>query len=151
MGDRISISFSATYNDDNHVVVGSKDNTWKRESAVLSSHWSGMGLVEMALDFIQKLQEIQKNEGITEKDEFNPLDRFEPDNVMINFIRMLPYKSDYDRLSKYGMISSDFRIVKDESDTDNSDNGHYEIDLSECKKGKKPKVLQGNEVVRVLA
>ena len=148
MGDRISISFTHTYNDDQHIVVGGKDNTFKSESAILSSHWQGIRLVEMALDFVETLQKKLQEEKC---DEFNPLDRLEPDNVMINFIRMIPHESDYDKLSKYGMISSDFRIVKDESDTDNSDNGHYEIDLSECKKGKKPKVLQGNEVVRVLA
>ena len=149
MGDRISISFTHTYNDDQHIVVGGKDNTFKSESAILSSHWQGIRLVEMALDFVETLQKKLQEEKC---DGFNPLDRLEPDNVMINFIRMIPSDKDseYDKMAKYGMISSDYRIVKDESDTDNSDNGHYEIDLSECNKGGKPKVLNYGEVVKIL-
>ena len=136
MGDRISISFSVTHN------LNSNGQSWKQESATLSSHWQGTNLIKMALDFVENLQDAQASE---QTNGFNPLDRLEPDIVMLNFIRMIPSDTEYDKMGSYGMISSDYRIVKDESHTDNSDNGHYEIDLTDClKENGKPTVLQGN-------
>lgn len=153
MGDRISVSFSltTTYEGGNKALKSS----WKQESAVLSSHWQGIRLVEMALNFVDTLQKKLKEEKSKEGklNMMNPLDRFEPDSVMFNFIRMIPSDKDdkYDKFAKYGLISSDLRIVKSEDDTDNSDNGHYEIDLSNCLLNKKPKVFCYGEEVRVLA
>ena len=146
MGDRISVSFSltTTYEGGNKA-----PQSWKQESAILSSHWQGIRLVEMALSFVDTLQKKLQEEKC---DGFNPLDRFEPDSVMFNLIRSIPSskEDDYDKMAKYGLISSDFRIVKSEDNTDNSDNGHYEIDLSNCPKNKKPKVFCYGEEVRVL-
>ena len=152
MGDRISVSFSITHTYEG----GNKalQSSWKQESAILSSHWQGIRLVEMALSFVDTLQEkLQEIKSKGKVNMMNPLDRFEPDSVMFNFIRSIPSDKDdsYDKFAKYGLISSDFRIVKSEDDTDNSDNGHYEIDLSNCLENKKPKVFCYGEEVRVLA
>jgi|GEM_PF-1579171 len=165
MGDRISISFSKT-----EVLANSSErHTW--ESGVLFSHWSGRHFIDLALNFVEVLQDEKKK---LEHNISDPLFRFEPDRIMFNFIRFIPIpQSDYgnitleyknvDRLDigiqtltklpdKVILATSDYYLPKDEYSGDNSDNGHFRIDVTGCEDLKtKPKVLQGNEVVRVLA
>lgn len=98
MEDRASISFK-NGND---------------ESVVLFSHWGGIGFYEKALEYAQKLKkEVENNEG------FEPLDRLEPNTVMVDFIRH--YTKEKER------VESDLYLGKDQNDGDNSDNGHFVI------------------------
>ena len=101
MGDRVSISFK----------MG------EDESVALFSHWGGMGFVDRAQDYVNDLHKsTPRNPGIT-----HPLDRLEPETVMVDFIRHITKGME--------RVSSDLYIVKDSSYGDNSDNGHHVIDL----------------------
>jgi hypothetical protein len=99
MGDRASIAFR-------------KD---QGESVTLCSHWGGMHFVREAKEYVKELKEERKGSQV------NPLDRLEPDTVMVDFIRHLTHKMK--------RVESDLYIVADESQCDNSDNGHHLIDL----------------------
>jgi hypothetical protein len=98
MGDRVSVSFR-------------KGN---EESVVLFSHWGGMGFVEDAQNYARLLQIEREGSGM-------PLDRFEPNTVMVDFIRGVTQ----------GMtrVESDLYLGQDSEDGDNSDNGHHIVDL----------------------
>ena len=98
MGDRISIQFE---NDGN-------------KSVVLFSHWGGKDFLNEAIEYIKKLKKERK--GTVE-----PLDRFEPQTVMVDFIRHLTKNEE--------RITSNYYFGFDEDDGDNSDNGHFCIDL----------------------
>lgn len=99
MGNRVSISFKRG----------------KEESVPLFSHWGGLEFVEDAKEYAKKLKAKAKS-NFTQ-----PLDRLEPPTVIVDFIR---------HITK-GMkeVSSDLYLVKDTSEGDNSDNGHFTIDL----------------------
>ena len=102
MGDRVSISF--------------KHGT--EESPVLFNHWEGMGFVQLAKDYVIDLKKVlatRKSKGTY------PLDRLEPGTVMVDFIRHIT--EDMDR------VDSNLYLGKTEADGDNSDNGHFTIDL----------------------
>lgn len=101
MGDRISIRF----------VNGTE------RSVVLFSHWDGESLKTFAEDYVSKLKT-----KVSESD-FSPLDRLEPNTVMLDFLLNLFKK---ENLSE---VRSNYYLGKDESDGDNSDNGHFDIDL----------------------
>ena len=102
MGDRVSISFK-------------KGND---ESVVLFHHWGGSEFPAYALEYAKALKEERENAspGINK-----PIDRLEPETVMVDFIR------DYTKSSE--RIESSLYLGKDWNDGDNSDNGHYTIDL----------------------
>lgn len=101
MGDRVSICF----------VNGDE------KSVVLFSHWGGMEFVEGAKAYAKRLRKECGDKR------FEPLDRREPDTVMVDFIRELTRGMD--------RVRSDIYLGKTEHDGDNSDNGHYEIDVSD--------------------
>tara|TARA_Y100000034_G_scaffold82481_1_gene98841 strand:+ start:497 stop:802 length:306 start_codon:yes stop_codon:yes gene_type:complete len=100
MGDRVSIQF----------VKGSE------ESIVLFSHWGGMIFVEEVKKYIEVLKDEVRNNEIT------PLDRLEPNTVMVDFVRHIT--KDEDR------INDDLYFGKDSGEGDNSDNGHFRIEVS---------------------
>ena len=101
MGDRVSIQF----------VNG------ERKSVVLFSHWEGMALVDIAQDYAIKLKEEKAGQHIT------PLDRLEPETVMVDFIRhLVVYLS-------IPNVDGNYYLGKDENDGDNGDNGHHLISL----------------------
>ena len=106
MGDRISIQF---VNEDD-------------KSVVFFDHWAGKGLIEEAHDYLIELNAESSDGRIS-----MPLDRREPSVVMIDFIAW--------RASKHGFnpplrrIRSSWYLGVDENDGDNSDNGHYLIDV----------------------
>ena len=102
MGDRISISF--------------KDEM--RETPALFSHWRGMDLLQQVEDYLKELDAEQTDKG---KGQFSPLDRMEAGTVFIDFVRWLTKGQD--------RVTSDLYIGKDRNDGDNSDNGHFVIDL----------------------
>jgi len=104
MGNRVSISF--------------KDEKTKKESITLFSHWDGMELVKEATIYIENLKtEIDKKEN---KRNY-PLNRLEPDTIIIDFIRELT--KDLER------IESNYYLGRNENEGDNSDNGHHIIKL----------------------
>ena len=100
MGDQVSIQFKCE----------------DKLSVVLFHHTDGMKFVEMAKSYVEELKkECDEDSGLT------PLDRLEPNVVMVDFIRYIT--SDKKR------IWSGLRLGKDETDGDNSDNGHFIISL----------------------
>ena len=108
MGNRISISFK---ND---------TNSWKEESVALFSHWQGKDLLRQVEQYLTELKAKQTEAG---NPQTYPLDRLEPNTVMVDFIRWLTQEETE--------IKSDLYLGKDGDDGDNSDNGHFTIDLNE--------------------
>ncbi len=100
MGDRVSVSF----------------RKGGEESVVLFSHWGGMTLVAVAKGYARELKAEAQKAGLTW-----PLYRLEPSIVMVDFIRMLT--------EGVGRVTSDYYLGRSEADGDNSDNGHFVIDL----------------------
>lgn len=111
MGDRISISFK-NKNKEFPFNLGTK------ESITLFSHWDGMILVDKAKKYVKELKkDIESNiipHGL-------PLERLEPNTVIIDFIKW--YTKDRTR------ITSNLYLGKNKNDGDNSDNGHHIIEL----------------------
>jgi hypothetical protein len=105
LGDRVSISFQGKLSED-----------WTEESPALFSHWRGMGFVEEATEYLKNLKAEAKKEG-----ESLPLYRLEPATVMLDFIRHIA--------SKEKRITNDLYICKSQEEGDNSDNGHWTINL----------------------
>ncbi len=103
MGDRVSIAFKYD----------------KETSVVLFSHWGGMDFVKRAKQYLKELKEYIKTK---DKRICQPLDRLEPQTVMIDFIRW--ETKDMDR------VESDLYLGATENDGDNSDNGHHNIKLN---------------------
>ena len=86
------------------------------KSVVLFSHWGGQEFVEDTVVYAEKLkEEIKNNNGRT------PIDRLEPQTVMVDFIRSLT--KDMPR------VEGDLYLGISEDDGDNSDYGHYIIEL----------------------
>jgi hypothetical protein len=98
MGDRISISFK---NGDS-------------ESVALFNHWGGQ-------EFLHEVKEYAIHLTENNPDRTSPLGRFEPETVMVDFIRHYTL----------GMsnVKSSLYLGKDGLDGDNSDNGHYVIEF----------------------
>lgn len=101
MGDRVSISFR---NGD-------------QESVALFSHSGGEELVGEALGYVEDLKLAVYGNG-----ERYPLDRLEPETVIVDFIRYLT--------NSLPRVKSNYYLGIDETDGDNSDNGHHIIELS---------------------
>lgn len=104
MGARISVQF----------------NNKGEKSVVLFSHWGGESFKDEANDYVTELKNQYKS-GENEKHISVPLSRFEPNTVMVDFIRHIT--KDMDR------VDSDLYLGCTEADGDNSDYGHYEIEL----------------------
>lgn len=104
MGNRISIQFQ----------------NGEDKSPVLFSHWGGDTLLDDVGNYLKELDtELeQKDKHVSE-----PIDRHEPRTIIIDFIRWLT--KDMKR------VSSDLYMGFDQNDGDNSDNGHYIVDLKE--------------------
>jgi hypothetical protein len=100
MGDRVSVSF----------------RKGKEESVVLFSHWGGRMFVAVARGYVRELKDEAQREGST-----FPLYRLEPDTVMVDFIRSLT--------QGVTRITHDYYLGRTKDDGDNSDNGHFVIDL----------------------
>ena len=106
MGVRVSIQF-----------VNGND-----KSVVFFDHWAGKALIEETHDYLIELN-AETQDGIS-----MPLDRREPSVIMIDFIAW--------RASKHGFnphlrrIRGSWYLGVDENDGDNSDNGHWLIDVS---------------------
>jgi hypothetical protein len=100
MGDRVSISF----------------RKGQEESVALFSHWGGRMFVAVARGYVRELKDEAQQAGST-----FPLFRLEPQTVMVDFIRMLT--------QGVTRVQHDYYLGRDKDDGDNSDNGHFVIDL----------------------
>lgn len=99
MGDRVSIQFEKN---------GEK-------SVVLFHHWGGMGFVDYAKKYARHLiRHVGEREVM-------PLERLEPNTVMVDFIREIT--KDEER------IQSSLYLGATPQDGDHSDNGHHIISL----------------------
>lgn len=102
MGNRVSIQFK------------NADET----SVALFSHWGGMSFVKEAKKYVSDLK--KERAGKTTM----PIDRLEPDTVMVDFIRHVT--------QKMTRVDSDLYLAKDGNSGDNSDNGNHIVKL-DCK------------------
>ena len=107
MGDRISIQF-----------VNNND-----KSVVFFDHWAGRTLLEEAQDYIEEL-----NAEIPDGRVSMLLDRREPSVVMMDFIAWRAIKHGFNPPLR--RIQGSWYLGVDENDGDNSDNGHWCIDVS---------------------
>lgn len=105
MGDRISISFK---NGDD-------------ESVALFSHWDGEDFLDKVNEYLNVLKELIETDNDANCTKIMPLGRLEPSTVMVDFIR-------YTFLT-HGTIAGNYYLGKDKDDGDNSDNGHYVVNL----------------------
>jgi hypothetical protein len=110
MGNRVSISFELD----------------GEQSVVLFSHWDGMGLVRAAKKYVKLLdQEIAALPEIQKT--CYPVHRKEPNTVMVDFI--CQYVAGGLRVSQSPRVTSNYYLAATENEGDNSDNGHFVIDL----------------------
>jgi len=115
MGDRVSIQF----------------RKGKHASVTLFSHWGGQALVRRAQAYVRVLHEESRRPDFFVA---GPLGRLEPATVMVDFIHTITNE----RFGE-GRVTNDLYLGRDEYDGDNSDNGHWVIDLF----GLEPDVVSG--------
>ena len=140
MGDRVSISFKQKQER----WGGPSDKTEVTdESPALFHHWGGTELPKVAFEWFKKVKAETKAMG----QRSDPFTRLEPRNLMVQLIGTLArekwdqYKvypgrgihgpksyKDHDTWMTYSLY-----LGKDGTDGDNSDNGHYTIDVDDCK------------------
>ena len=137
MGDRVSISFTKkeeTYGGP------TEKKTHLEESPALFHHWGGTTFPKFAFDWFKALRKhLKKNHTGSD-----PLTRLEPRNLMVQFINAISDEENF-RLHHYenktkdigggtwsiddNLLSYSIYLGKDGQDGDNSDNGHYTIDV----------------------
>ena len=110
MGDRISIQFK----------------NGKDYSGVLFSHWDGLLLRDRAEAYIYELinRNLKKSKD-GKLSSFYPLDRLQPDTIMVSFISEI--------IGQGKQIESNYYLPTDVDMGDNSDNGHHTIDITMIK------------------
>jgi hypothetical protein len=89
------------------------------ESVVLFSHWDGRELLEEAQLYVKELKEENRNKNNS------PLEKLEPQTVMVDFIRHLTRF-----LTKNEQrVESNYYLRASSTEGDNTNNGHWKIDL----------------------
>ena len=137
MGDRVSISFKQKQER----WGGPSDKTEvTAESPALFHHWGGTELPKVAFEWFKKVKAETKAMG----QRSDPFTRLEPRNLMVQLIGTLA-REKWDQYTtgltkdKKGITKHDtwmtysMYLGKDGTDGDNSDNGHYTIDVDDCK------------------
>ena len=137
MGDRVSISFRQKQER----WGGPSDKTEVTdESPALFHHWGGTELPKVAFEWFKKVKAETKAMG----QRSDPFTRLEPRNLMVQLIGTLA-REKWDQYTtgltkdKKGITKHDtwmtysMYLGKDGTDGDNSDNGHYTIDVDDCK------------------
>ena len=131
MGDRVSLSFQ----QETEWYVKRKNEKHLEQSPALFHHWGGTHFPKFAFQWFKKVKEkYGKNGG-------DPFTRMEPRNLMVQFIAHLRNHDDlrYDRhyngewSTDDELLSYSIYLGKDSNDGDNSDNGHYTIDVDASK------------------
>mgnify|MGYP001287387112 FL=1 len=123
MGDRVSISF---VNEIDYI-----HDKVREESVTLFNHWGGKEFPQYALNWVKKLKR-----EVNEKKEDNistPYTRLEPQRVMVLFIADLQKDKQFADYTNKERITHSIYLGKDTNDGDNSDNGHFVIDIN-CEK-----------------
>ena len=123
MGDRVSISF---VNEIDYI-----HDKRREESVPLFNHWGGKDFPQYALNWVKKLKR-----EVNEKKEDNistPYTRLEPQRVMVLFIADLQKDKQFADYTNEERITHSIYLGKDKNDGDNSDNGHFVIDIN-CEK-----------------
>ena len=122
MGDRVSISF---VNDVDYI-----NDKVREESVPLFNHCGGKEFPQYALNWVRKLKrEVnEKKEKIS-----TPYTRLDPQNVMVLFIADLQKDKRFADYTNEERITHSIYLGKDKNDGDNSDNGHFVIDIN-CEK-----------------
>ena len=133
MGDRVSVSFKQkrdTYGGPTEKTVITD------ESPALFHHWGGTELPKVAFEWFKKVKAETKAMGRIS----DPFTRLEPGNLMVQLIGTLA-REKWDQYTtgltkdKKGITKHDtwmthsMYLGKDSQDGDNSDNGHYTIDV----------------------
>ena len=129
MGDRVSISFrqkEETYGGP------TEKKTRLEESPALFHHWGGTELPKVAFAWFKKVKAEAKKLGGSD-----PFTRLEPRNLMVQLIGTLA-REKWDQYStgtgKHDTwMTHSMYLGKDSNDGDNSDNGHYTIDVDESR------------------
>ena len=134
MGDRVSISFrkKEEYYDET-----TKNKTVSDESPALFHHWGGTELPHVAFEWVKKVKAELKTMKSLGSD---PFTRLEPRNLMVQLIGTLArekwdqYTTGLTKDKKGGTkhdtwMTHNMYLGKDQKDVDNSDNGHYTIDV----------------------
>lgn len=114
MGDRVSISF-----------VNSAAPEWGRESVALFSHWDGLTLPAAATAYVKELarEQAEKPSRVS-----GPLDRRQPNTVMVDFLRWLT--NERTGMEPGKRITGNYYLGANADDGDNGDNGHFRIELA---------------------
>ena len=137
MGDRVSISFRQE--QERWSSPDDKEKTTE-ESPVLFHHRGGTDFPKFAFDWFKALRKhLKKNHTGSD-----PLTRLEPRNLMVQFINAIRDEEAF-RLHHYenktkdinggtwsiddNLLSYSIYLGKTSNDGDNSDNGHYTIDV----------------------
>lgn len=98
---------------------------FRREESVsvaLFSHWGGMELINHAKIYLKTLNSEIGAGGI---ERYCPLGRLEPESLIVDFIRYMSKGQE--------RIADTYYLGKDGEDGDNSDNGHWEMDVKTSK------------------
>ena len=131
MGDRVSISFRKT---EETYGGPTEKKTRLEESPALFHHWGGTELPKVAFEWFKKVKVEAKILGGSD-----PFTRLEPRNLMVQLIGTLA-REKWDQYSIYQnkkyaghdtWMSYSMYLGKDGQDGDNSDNGHYTIDVDD--------------------
>ena len=137
MGDRVSISFKQKQER----WGGPSDKTEVTdESPALFHHWGGTELPKVAFEWFKKVKAETKAMG----QRSDPFTRLEPRNLMLQLIGTLAREKwdqyttgltkDKKGITKHSTwMTHSMYLGKDGQDGDNSDNGHYTIDVDESK------------------
>ena len=132
MGDRVSISFRKT---EETYGGPTEKKTRLEESPALFHHWGGTELPHVAFEWFKKVKtEAKKLRGS------DPFTRLEPGNLMVQLIGTLAREKwdqyttgltkDKKGITKHSTwMTCSMYLGKDGTDGDNSDNGHYTIDV----------------------
>ena len=122
MGDRVSISF---VNEINYL-----HEQRREESIALFNHWGGKEFPQYALNWVKKLKRevLQRRPNIS-----TPYTRLDPQNVMVLFIADLQKDKQFADYTNKERITHSIYLGKDKIDGDNTDNGHFVIDIN-CEK-----------------
>jgi len=117
MGDRVSIQFAKKVKN-----FFDKDNPHEQESIFLFSHWGGMEFAHEALAYAKELKADIESGKVRSG---GPLARMEPENVMVDFIRMITNEME--------RVDGDLYLLPDGEHGDNGDNGHWIVDMDTMK------------------
>ena len=137
MGDRVSIAFQQKA----EWYVNRKKEEHLEQSPTLFHHWGGTDFPKFAFQWFKDVKAKYGKKG------GNPFTRMEPRNLMVQFIAHLRnhddlryywaknpgLANDYETVTDDELLSYSIYLGKDSNDGDNSDNGHYLIDVDEGK------------------